>query len=85
MAKTTYEKYFCDNCRKELPTCDNTMVISTEKSGSNIGWSRLRVKIEHSHGSHNIGTEDDAELCQACAIALFEEGKIWDSRDQGNS
>ena len=55
------EEYTCDNCGKDLPTCDNNMEIVTSKSEHNIGWSRLHVVIQHHHGSHN---DDDIENCR---------------------
>jgi len=73
MARSTRTTYHCDDCGRELPTFKNALAIVTEKDGSNIGWSRLRVRIEHAHGSHNHGETEDAELCQSCAIKLLED------------
>ncbi len=73
MTQETNTNYYCDNCNKNLPTCDNSLTISTTKSDSNIGWSRLHIKIEHHHGSHNDEQIEDADLCQACTLALLKD------------
>jgi len=67
------EEYTCDNCGKDLPTCDNNMEIVTSKSEHNIGWSRLHVVIQHHHGSHNDGDIENADLCQKCAVKLLTD------------
>ena len=71
MAQYTATKYTCDHCGKALPTFKNNLDIAISKSESNIGWSRLHIKIEHHHGSHNDGQRDDADVCQECAIKLL--------------
>lgn len=66
-------KYHCDYCGKELPTFENSLNIHTSINESNIGWSRLHVKIQNHHGSHNDGKTNDADLCQSCAIKLLSD------------
>lgn len=73
MSKATEEKYYCDNCGNKLKSFRNSITIVTEKNDENIGWSRLRVVIEHHHGSHNNGETDPADLCQKCTIELLED------------
>lgn len=73
MGQQQETKYFCDNCGKSLKTCNNSINIVTQKDDSNTHWSRLRVRIEYSHGCHNDGKTDDADLCQKCAILLLED------------
>jgi uncharacterized protein YlaI len=69
---TTRTLYFCDNCKKELPTSKNSLTISSEKVGPGTEWMRLRVKILCYSGIHNDGKTSDSDLCQECAIALLE-------------
>lgn len=73
MSTTTEEKHHCDFCGKKLPTYSNSLVIVTSKSEQSIGWSRLRVTIEHHHGSHNDGEKNPADLCKRCAIKLLTD------------
>ncbi len=64
--------YHCDKCGKKLRTCDNSLEIVTSVSES-LCWSRLSVKIEYSHGVHNDGTTEQADLCKPCAVALLAD------------
>ena len=73
MSKIESTTYHCDNCGRELNTYKNSLAIVTQLDDSNIGWRRLRVRIEHHHGSHNDGTKEDADLCQECAITLLTD------------
>ena len=73
MARSTHVDYRCDDCGNGLPSSKNTLAIVTEKNSSSLGWSRLRVKIEHRYGSQSHGEMEDAELCQSCAIKLLED------------
>jgi hypothetical protein len=71
--KSSTTHYYCDNCDVELPTHTNEVCIVTSKSEQSIGWSRLRVKIEHRHGSHNDAKSEPSELCQNCAYLLLKD------------
>lgn len=71
MATYTRSTYRCDSCGKELKTCNNHMAIQVSKSENNLGWSRLRVIIEHRYGSHNDGKVESADLCHECAVVLL--------------
>lgn len=73
MSSTQSTKYHCDNCGKTLKNCDNNLEIVTYKDDSSYHWSRLRVKIEYSHGCHNDGETDDADLCKKCALLLLND------------
>lgn len=72
MSSTTTEHHACDNCGRDLPTWSNHVAIQTEKVKGPIGWSRLRVTIEHHHGAHNDGEVSRADLCKPCAVLLLE-------------
>jgi protein-arginine kinase activator protein McsA len=89
------EEYACDNCGKNLPTCNNSLEIVTSKSERSVGWSRLHVVIQHRHGSHNDGETDNADLCKKCAVKLLTDAlqrvkdgerttKGAETSDQGN-
>lgn len=73
MSNHSETKYACDKCRKRLPTHSNHVAIGTTLSDESIGWSRLRVVIEHRHGSHNNGKVNRADLCKKCVIALLTD------------
>lgn len=73
MASYTQTTYHCDHCEKKLKYYSNSLDIMTTKRDGSIGWSRLNVKVEHHHGSHNDEEVDQAELCKKCAIELLED------------
>lgn len=73
MATHTEQKFTCDRCGKSLPTYNNTIAIVTSNRERSIGWSRLRVTIQHHHGSHNNGKTESADLCQKCAVFLLND------------
>lgn len=56
-----------------MKTCNNNLAIVTEQESFGQTWSRIRVKIEHSHGIHNNGETKNADLCKKCAIFLLED------------
>ncbi len=72
MRRTPPDEYFCDRCHKKLLTCDNHVIIVTPLDEHNVAWSRLRVIIQHHHGSHNNGEIELADLCQDCARILLD-------------
>lgn len=72
MAKLETTEYFCDNCDKKLRTHSNSLAIVTSKIES-LCWRRLKVEIKLRHGVNNNVTEDNADLCQACAVALLKD------------
>jgi len=68
----TVEKHYCDNCGKSLKHFDNSLEIVTSKQEDNP-WMRLHVKIERHSGVHNESEEQDADLCQKCAVRLLAD------------
>jgi hypothetical protein len=67
-------KYSCDKCGKNLRTCDNEVCIVTQiDRGGGAFWSRFKVRIEYHSGVHNDAKVRNADLCQKCAVALFED------------
>lgn len=77
MGRSERVEYSCDKCGKRLKTCDNSLNIRTELSGYDTNgssyWSRLHVEIIHRHGMHNDGTDEQADLCKTCAVALLTD------------
>jgi hypothetical protein len=63
--------YSCEKCHRALKDAGG-LTIRTELYGQNGGpWARLDVKIEHSHGMHNTGETEPAQLCKACTVELL--------------
>jgi hypothetical protein len=71
MARIETTDYSCDNCGKKL-LGSRSLDITTSKSEENP-WSRLHVRILHIQGYHNESTEEDADLCKKCAMALLSD------------
>lgn len=64
--------YVCDKCEKKLKGWKNELDICTDLRKDNP-WSRLHIKIIHSHGVHNNATNEPADLCQDCVITLLND------------
>lgn len=73
MASMTNTVYFCDKCGTALQGSSNHVVINTNVRDLSPAWSRLRITIEHHHGSHNDGTTEPAALCHRCAVLLLTD------------
>ncbi len=69
MAKTEETSYSCDKCGKNLKNASGTDIMTS--LSESLSWSRLHVNIILRSGMHNDATEEKADLCKTCTLALL--------------
>lgn len=70
--RTETTTYSCDKCSKLLRSSANAVNIVTTLRDTRY-WSRLHVRIEHSHGVDNSVKTEQADICKECAVLLLKD------------